>query len=274
MVNPNRYKQGAAPKEDSTTKRINAAALMSVLSVKLGKGGSYSGLASHRGSAFYILVRVHLKQNKTCDLQRRCWAVIITSSSWHEHWSTLGSKCGLIYLKAEFIEQVYISSNTGGCNRSVICWVGWVDKPSPAPPSFSPDLPALRLLRLCRGGCVVACCSHPPPPQSCYKHKQTNINTTFTSRKLSSLCRGGCVRGAVTFMCSIFLYWKCPVLCSLGGRLKPWIIETLLKLQWEDTSIIKRTGGNIVCTLYLSIRHALLTALSAFYSINGETRVW
>lgn len=33
----------------------------------------------------------------------------------------------------------------------------------------------------------------------------------------------------------------------------------IIKLQWGDTSIIKRTGGNIFCVFAISIRHALLT---------------
>lgn len=145
-----------------------------------------------------------------------------------------------------------------------------LDAPSPAPPSFSPGCPAL-LLHLCRGGCAVACCSHPPPPQilllqSCYTQTHTHTNNTFTSRKLISLSHGRVTRWHLYIRFSSIQ----SVLCSLWGCLKRWIIETLLKLQWEDTSIIKRTGGNIVCTLYLSISHALLTALSAFYSINGE----
>lgn len=39
----------------------------------------------------------------------------------------------------------------------------------------------------------------------------------------------------------------------------------IIKLQWGDTSIIKRAGGNIFSVFALSIRHALLTHLCLLF---------
>lgn len=61
----------------------------------------------------------------------------------------------------------------------------------------------------------------------------------------------------------------CLSLCLFresGAAFTPRLFEAMnhghiIKLQWADTSIIKRTGGNIFGVFALSISHALLTSL-------------
>lgn len=42
------------------------------------------------------------------------------------------------------------------------------------------------------------------------------------------------------------------------------------KLQWDDTTIIKRTGGNVFGALALSISRALLTDLCLFTAVMED----
>lgn len=135
--------------------------------------------------------------------------------------------------------------------------------PSPAPQSVSP---ALQLLHLWCDGCAVV---FPRPPrvlelQSCSKHRHNNQN--------KRLCYFRFLTGKKTqqkvswHLCSLsFPLFKESSAAFTLRLLKGMNHTHINKLQWNDTSVIKRTGGNIFCVFALSIRHALLTPLRLLF---------